>query len=343
MARFLTLVLGAFAVPCISVVFGVAAYAKEEDSFFKGKQINLRIGSAAGSGYDVTGRLIASHYGKHIPGSPTFVVQNVPGAGGIALTNQLAQSAPKDGTMMAIVSNGMPTAPLLTPDRAKFDMSKFNWIGTNAPEAQIVMVNSTAPAQSLSDLFKMETIVGATAPGTAVFDLPFVMNALMGTKFKIISGYDGTAQIDLAAQRGEVHGLGAQGWGSARIRNRPEIQAGKIKVIAQYGFKAHHELPNVPLFELPKGEIERQAITLMFSRQEFGRPLVLPEGVPPERVALLRKSFQDTMKDKDFIAEAGRIGIEVNPVSGEELAALNDVIMKTSPQAVEVLRKLLSH
>ena len=222
-------------------------------------------------------------------------------------------------------------------------MSKFNWIGTNAPEAQIVMVRNTAPAKLIGDLFTTETIIGATAPGTAVYDVPFVMNALMGTKFKIISGYDGTAQIDLAAQRGEVHGLGAQGWGSARIRNLLEIQTGAIKVIAQYGFKAHHELPDVPLFKLPKNEVDRQAIILMLSRQEFGRPLVLPEGVPQDRVTLLRTAFQEKMKDKEFIAEATKIGIEVNPISGEVLAALNVAIMKTSPQAVEVLRKLLSH
>jgi tripartite-type tricarboxylate transporter receptor subunit TctC len=324
--------------------FGDAnAYSQEGTSFYKGKQINLRIGSAAGSGYDLTGRLIASHYAKHIPGAPTFVVQNVPGAGSLTLANQIAQSAPKDGTMIGLVSNGMPTAPLLMPDRAKFDMSKFNWIGTNAPEAQIVMVRNTAPAKLIGDLFTTETIIGATAPGTAVYDVPFVMNALMGTKFKIISGYDGTAQIDLAAQRGEVHGLGAQGWGSARIRNLLEIQTGAIKVIAQYGFKAHHELPDVPLFKLPKNEVDRQAIILMLSRQEFGRPLVLPEGVPQDRVTLLRTAFQETMKDKEFIAEATKIGIEVNPISGEVLAALNVAIMKTSPQAVEVLRKLLSH
>jgi len=322
---------------------GANAYSQEGTSFYKGKQINLRIGSAAGSGYDLTGRLIASHYAKHIPGAPTFVVQNVPGAGSLTLANQIAHSAPKDGTMIGLVSNGMPTAPLLMPDRAKFDMSKFNWIGTNAPEAQIVMVRNTAPAKLIGDLFTTETIIGATAPGTAVYDVPFVMNALMGTKFKIISGYDGTAQIDLAAQRGEVHGLGAQGWGSARIRNLPEIQTGAIKVIAQYGFKAHHELPDVPLFELPENEVDRQAIILMLSRQEFGRPLVMPEGVPQDRVTLLRTAFQETMKDKEFIAEATKIGIEVNPISGEVLAALNVAIMKTSPQAVEVLRKLLSH
>jgi tripartite-type tricarboxylate transporter receptor subunit TctC len=320
-----------------------SAIAEDADvaELYKGKQLQLRIGSAAGSGYDLTGRLIAAHFGKHIPGSPHIIVQNVPGAGSLQLANQLAQSAPKDGTVIGLVSNGMPTAPLLTPERAKFDMSRFNWIGTNAPEAQIVMVRDTAPAQTMDDLFQKETIIGATAPGTAVYDVPIVMNALMGTKFKIVSGYDGTAQIDLAAERGEVHGLGAQGWGSAKTRNLQDIQAGTIKIIAQYGFKPHPDLPNVPLFGLPQNEIDRQALILMLSRQEFGRPLVLPEGVPPARVASLRKAFQDTMKDKDFLAEAAKAGIEVNPISGEELASLNKTIMQTNPLAVERLRKLL--
>lgn len=336
MKRFLTLGLGL----CCLMPLSVAAQGVAD--FYKGKQIQLRVGSAVGGGYDLAGRVIAAHINKYIPGNPNIIVQNVVGAGSLILTNQLANAAPKDGTVIGLVTNGMPTAPLLTPDQAKFDMSKFHWIGSPAPEAQIVMVWRTAPAMTLKDLFTVETTVGATAPGTAIYDVPVVMNALMGTKFKVISGYEGTAQIDLAMERGEVHGYGAQGWGSAKTRNMAQIQKGDMRILVQYGTKKHPDLPDVPLYDLPQNEVDRQGLLLMFSRQEFGRPLVFPEGVPADRVAALRKAFQDTMKDPAFRAEATKAGLEINPTSGEELEALNVQIMKTGPQAVERVRKLLT-
>ena len=244
--------------------------------------------------------------------------------------------------MLGIVSHGMPTAPLLTPDVARFDVTKFSWIGSNAPEAQIVFVSDKSPAHTLADIFTKEVIVGATAPGVAIYDMPVVTNALLGTKFKIVSGYEGSSQIDLATERGEVHGQAALGWVSAKTRNMADIKAGKYRILAQYGLKKHPDLPDVPLFELPKDDIAREGLLLMFARQDYGRPLLTPPGVPADRVAALRKAYMDSMKDPAFRADAEKAGLEINPVSGEELDALTAQIMKTKPAAVEKLRILLT-
>ena len=330
----------AFAVLATS---GAAAWAQENvASFYKGKQIQLRIGSAAGSGYDLAGRIVAPYLTKYLPGNPVVVVQNVPGAGSLLLANQLYNTAPKDGTVLGVVSNGMPTAPLLTPEAARFDVTKFAWIGSNAPEAQIVIVSDKAPVKTMADLFTTELIVGATAPGVAIYDMPVVTNALLGTKFKIVSGYEGSSQIDVATERGEVHGQAALGWVSAKTRNLADIKAGKLKVIAQYGLKKHPDLPDAPLFELPKDQTARDGILLMFARQDYGRPLLAPPGVPADRIAALRKAFMDSMADPEFRADAEKAGLEINPVSGEDLDALTTQVMRTSAPAVEKLRVLLT-
>ena len=162
-----------------SICLTPIAHAQDSVSdFYRGKQIFLRIGSAAGSGYDLAGRIVAPYLSRYIPGNPSIVVQSVPGAGSLILANQLYNTAPRDGTVIGLVSNGMPTAPQLTPDQARFDATKFTWIGSNAPETQIIMLSEKAPATKLDDLFKVETIVGATAPGVAIYDVPAVLNAL---------------------------------------------------------------------------------------------------------------------------------------------------------------------
>jgi tripartite-type tricarboxylate transporter receptor subunit TctC len=289
----------------------------------------------------LAGRLVAPYLQKYIPGSPAVVVQNVPGAGSLTLANQLYNTAAKDGTVIGLVTNGMPTAPLLTPDSARFDVSKFTWVGSNAPEAQIVVVWHTAPVKTVADLFTTEIIVGATTPGVAIYDMPVVTNALLGTKFKIVSGYEGSAQIDLATERGEVQGQAALGWISAKTRNMAAIRDGQLRIIAQYGLKKHPDLLEIPLFDLPKNDIDRQALLLMFARQEYGRPLVLPPGVPADRVAAIRAAFMMSMKDQDFRADAQKAGLEVNPVSGEELDALTRDVLKSNPESVKRLRALL--
>ena len=326
----------------LSLAFAGAAQAQSVADFYRGKRLEIRVGTGPGGGYDLAARLLARYIGKYIPGHPTAIVQNVPGAASLALMNQLYNAAPSDGTVLGVVTNGVPTAPLLTPEAVRFELARFQWIGSPAPETQIVMVWQKARAQTLADLFKTETIVGAISPGTATYDVPMITNPILGTKFKIVSGYRNTAEIDIAMERGEVEGHAALGWVSAKTRNQQWIADGKGRILAQYGFRKHPDLPHVPLFDLPKDDADRQAITVMLVRQEFGRPFLVPPNIPPERLAALREAFAATMRDAGFIADARKADMEVNPVAGEELDKLSAQITATRSDVAKRLRTILA-
>ncbi len=309
--------------------------------FYRGKQVQVRIGSAPGSGYDIAARLVAAHIGKYIPGNPNVIVQNVPGAGSLTLTNQLYNTAARDGTVIGAVTNGMPTAPMLSPDTARFEISRFGWIGSTAPETIMVMMWHASPIFTIKDLFEKETVVGAVAHGTATVDNPLAANAFLGTKFKIVSGYEGTTHIDLAMERGEVMGHAGIGLVTAKARNQQWFAEKKVRIVAQYGFRPHPELADVPLFEMPKDPADRQAFSVVVARQEYGRPLLTPPGVPPERLAALRRAFEAAMKDAELLRDAARQTLEINPVKGEELDRLSAQIMATPSDVGARLRRVL--
>ncbi len=332
-----------FGVLAVLAMLG-GAHANAQDAvadFYRGKQVQLRIGFPPGSGYDLAGRIVSRHIGKYIPGNPSVIVQNVAGAGSLLLANQMFNAAPRDGTVIGLVSNAVAATPLFSPGAAQFDPRKFNWVGSNAPEIDIVILRADAPAKNIADLFTKETVVGASGLGGAIYDLPFVMNALLNTKFKIISGYQGTAQIGLATERGEVQGFAGIGWTSVKSNNMQAVRDGRLKVIAQFGLEKHPDLPEVPLFDLPKNEVDREALQLMYARMKYGRPLLLPPDVPKDRVAAVRQAFLAAMKDADLVAEAEKVELEINPLSGEQLGELTDEVMKTSPAAVARLREIL--
>lgn len=310
--------------------------------FYRGRQIELRIGSAPGSGYDLTARTIGRHLAKYIPGNPTIIFQNVPGASSLLLANQLATTAPRDGSVIAVVTNGVPTGPLLAPEAVHFDPRRFGWIGSSAPETELTMVWHTSAVHSVDDLFTKQLIVGATGPGTAQVDIPAVTNAIVGTKFKIVSGYEGTAQIELAMQRGEIEGIVGLGWITAKTRDLAWLRDGTAKIITQFGLEKHPELQDVPLFPLPADPAQRQAIMLVVGRAEYGRPMLTTPDVPADRLAALRQAFADTMKDADFIKDATTAELEVNPVTGEALQKLTDEIMATDPDVATRVRTILA-
>jgi tripartite-type tricarboxylate transporter receptor subunit TctC len=318
-----------------------ATQAQDVGGFYKGKQIQIRVGTSSGGGYDLIARALARHMGRHLPGNPSFLVQNVPGAGGLNMANQFYNTAPRDGTVLGTVPNGIPTAPRIIPANARFDSSRFSWIGSPGPETQVVLVWNTSPVKTIADLLSRETVMGGIARGTATVDVPLVMNAFMGTKFKVVSGYENTLYINLAMERGEVEGQAALGWNSLKSTNPDWIADKKIRVIAQYGFKRNPQLPDVPLFELPKDEIARQALTLIFSRQEYGRPFLAPPEVPADRVQALRAAFKATMADPAFLEDAKKLNVDIDPVSGEELETLTKQLMSTSPEAAAQLRRVL--
>jgi tripartite-type tricarboxylate transporter receptor subunit TctC len=340
MKKLLTPVLGL--VLTMALVPEVHAQANA-DRFYEGKRITLMVGSAPGGGYDTLARAVSRWWGKHIPGNPGFVVQNMPGASSLNMTNHVYSIAVRDGTVVGLANNAMPTAPILYPKAARFDPAKLSWIGGPSRDAIIVMVWHTSPAQTLDDLFKKEIIVGGAARGSAPVDYPLVANAVLGTKFKLIPGYHGNEAIDLAMERGEIQGNAGLGWVSAKNGNAEWLASGKAKVIAQYGFKAHPDLPNVPVFPMPKNEADRQILEALYARDESGRPFFGPPDIPKGQLTTLRQSFQAMLKDDGFLAEANKLNLVVDTVTGEQLEALAKRLAATPPEVAERARQILNN
>src|SRR5499426_1639523 len=312
--------------------------------FYKGKTVRIVVGIGVGSGYDINARLLARHMASHIPGNPTVIVQNQPGAGSLTMTNQLYAAGPFDGTVIGASFNGIPTTPLLQPAGARFDPVKLSYIASTNRETQVTYLWHTAPVQKLADLATTEVIVGAQAPGSTQYDFPLLANALFGYRFKVITGYESTPKIHLAMERGEIHGNGATNWSTLKALNAGWIEEKKVRVLAQWALKKHPELPDVPLIlDVAKNEADRAALKLVIARLEYGRPFFMPPNVPPERVAAVRRAFDATMKDPAYLAEAEKLKIDVDPLSGEEVAALVEQVTRTPGETVTRVRTALEH
>jgi tripartite-type tricarboxylate transporter receptor subunit TctC len=323
---------------------GAPTLAQEDvAAFFKGKTLRLIVGIGVGSGYDINARLLARHMAAHIPGQPTIIVQNQPGAGSLTMTNALYNTGPYDGTVMGASFNGMPTTPLLQPAGVRFDPVKLNWLGSTNRETQAMYVWHTAPAQKLEDAKAKETIMGAQAPGSTQFDYPVLANQLFGFKFKVVTGYESTPKIHLAMESGEVHGTIAN-WSTLKAINTNWITEKKIRILAQWALKKNPELAEVPLFlDRAQSDAERAALRLMLARLEYGRPFFLPPNVPPARLETLRRAFDATMKDPAYLAEADKLKIEVDPLSGEEVTALVEQVSRTPAETVARVRAAMEN
>src|SRR6478672_7732702 len=294
-------------------LLGPAHAQNDVAAFYRGKQVRLIVGTAPGGGYDLFARIVARHIAAHIPGQPTVIVQNQPAASGLVMTNQLYALGPKDGTAIGVPINGIPTAPLLQQG-AQFDAARLNWIGSTNREPYVAFVWHTAPVQSLAELRAKELVVGSTTPGTTMTDFPLVVNDILGMKFRVVRGYEGTPQINHAIERGEIQGQGGIGWAAVKAQVPQWIAEKKIKVIAQYGLKRNAELSEVPsMMELAVRDADRQALTMLVGRTEYGRPYFLPPDVPADRVEALRRAFDATMKTPAFIADAARFQLEIDP------------------------------
>lgn len=312
----------ALAAAVVAVVPG-AAVADPVATFYKGKTIELHIGYTSGGGYDVYGRIVGRHIGKHIPGNPQIVPKNSPGAGSLRAANWLYAAAPKDGTAIATVARGAAFDPLLGVTAAQFDGNKFNWIGSANNEVSVCVSWHDSGVTSFQDLLRKELVVGGTGPTADTDQFPRVINAVLGTRMKIVPGYPGGNDVSLAMERGEVKGRCAWSWSSI-LATRPDWYRNKrMHVLIQLAMQKHPDLPDVPLvMDLARTDEERTMLGLVFARQTMGRPFMAPPGVPAERIAALRKAFMDTMKDRDFLSEAERMSLEITPVSGEDLQAL---------------------
>jgi len=319
------------------------AAAQSVADFYKGKQLVLIVGAASGGGYDALGRLLARHIGKHIPGNPNVIVQNMPGAGSLQATNHLYNIAPKDGTVFGLVQRDMLVARAMNAQGIRFEIEKFNWIGNLASEIGIVVAWHTSPIKTTDDLFKTEMIVGGTGPTIDTETSPRLMNSLIGTKFRVVSGYSGTTEVLLAMERGEVMGLGDWSLSNIRTRNAQMLQDGKIHLLMQTALKKAPDLPNVPLvLDFAKSAEDRQLMEAFLAQKAVARPVLAPPDIPADRVQALRAAFVAMAKDPEFIQDAEKSRLEVSPTSGEEVERVIADIRRVPPEVMQKLHAAIS-
>jgi tripartite-type tricarboxylate transporter receptor subunit TctC len=316
-----------------------AARADAVADFYRGKTINMLIGIGAGGEYDLMARTIAKHIVRYIPGNPTSVSQNMTGAGGLKMTNFLFNQAPRDGTYMAVIQSGLPAAQVMGVPGISFDIAKFGWLGTTQPAVETLVMWHTTGVKTIEDATKRPYTIGASSRGSNTYAFPALMNEFFGTKFRIVIGYTGGSQINLAMERGEVDGR-VNSWASWKSTRPAWIKEKKIVVIAQDG-------PRVPDLDAPsietlaKSPADRQVIELVLSGSHFGRPITTTPGVPPERLAALRTAFNAVMKDKAFLAEMAAKNYDVAPIAGEELQRTAEKLVATPKALAERARKIL--
>ncbi|MCC6890383.1 MAG: hypothetical protein IT536_17805 [Hyphomicrobiales bacterium] len=313
-----------------------AAQAQPVADFYKGKSVELLIGYSGGGGYDVYARLLARHMGRHIPGQPSIVPRNMPGAGSLVLANWLYNVAPKDGTAFGIIGRGTPFDPMLGIEAARFDPTKFTWLGSMNNEVSVCVSWHTSGITRFEQLLEKELVVGGTGPSADTDQFPRITNAVLGTRFRIISGYPGGNDISLAMERGEVGGRCGWSWSSVVSTRVNWFKEKKVHVLLQLALEKHDDLPNVPLVvDLAKTDAQRAILRLIFARQALGRPFLAPPGVPQERAEALRRAFMATMKDKTFLAEAEKAQLEITPLSGAAIQKIIEDSARTPPQVLK--------
>jgi tripartite-type tricarboxylate transporter receptor subunit TctC len=300
-----------------------SAQANAQDpiaNFYRGKTITIGVGFTAGGGYDLHARTLARYFGRHLPGNPNIVVKNVPGAAGLVLANALANTVPKDGTEIATFDRAIPLEPLVSPDRARFDALKLNWIGSTDNDVSTCFAWHAARVKTFDDLLQHELVVGGTGTGGNAHIYPKVLNAVLGTKFKLVPGYPGSTEVLLAMERGETEAFCSMGFVTLEYTKPHWVRDKTVNVLVQLGITKNKDHLDVPLaLDLAKTTADRQAIEFVVSPNLFARPFTTPPDVPTERVTALRRAFDATLADPDYLAEAAARKMQVVPVKGEEI------------------------
>jgi tripartite-type tricarboxylate transporter receptor subunit TctC len=315
------------------------ARAQSVADFYRGKTVNVLIGVGVGGEYDLQARLVARHLGKHIPGNPTLVPQNMTGAGGIKMANYLFAQAPRDGTYIGMLGNNFAATQAVGGQGVQFDVRKFRWLGTIAPVVETMAVWHTAGVKTIEDVRRKEVVAGASGKGAITFIYPSMMNELLGTRFKIVTGYAGGNEINLAMERGEVQARNNT-WSSWKATKAAWLKDGKISVIVQAGPRAPDlDVPSVE--DLARTPDERKVIELVVSGTRLGRPMAATPDVPEDRLAALRAAYRATMADPAFLAEAANLNFEVAPVYGEDMQKIVGEVMSTPKELAARARHLL--
>jgi tripartite-type tricarboxylate transporter receptor subunit TctC len=319
--------------------FCAPGLAQTGDDFYKGKQLSVMIGYGVGGSDDLWARLIARHIGDYIPGHPIVIAVNAPGAGSLLLANQITNTQPKDGTVIGLINRGLPFEPLLGGISVRFDPLKLSFVGSPDRDTAVCAANKNAPVKTVQDLSTQELIVGATGSGADTEVYPSFFKNLLGMKFKIISGYPGSREINLAIERGEVQGICVS---YDTIARENIFKNGTVHVLFQGALKPDPRLDGVPFAaDLAKTEQERQALALFLARTNVGRPFIAPPGVPADRLKILRTAFEQTIKDAGLIQEAEAAGLHPLYISPDDLQTFVANAYKMSPEVVAMTKKAM--
>ena len=307
------------------------------------KPITIYVAGTAGGGIDLLGRALGRHMGKYIPGNPNIVVQDMPGAGGIRAANFLAESAPRDGTAIGTFAGGPILEPLIGARNPGYDMSKFTWIGTVSKDVGVCVADARTSFKTIDDVRAKEMIVAGTGAGSETDTYPVILNAVLGTKFKVVTGYLGTKETIMAIENGEAHGRCSFAYSALKMTRPDWIRDKKVNMLFQLGLAKGRDLPDVPLaLDYVKTEADRQLLELLMGTMAVARPFMAPPGLTPQRAATLRRAFDKTMQDPGFLAEAQQIGLDVEPTTGEEAQQIVGKMYATPPEVIERAKKLLT-
>jgi tripartite-type tricarboxylate transporter receptor subunit TctC len=319
-----------------------AASAQGVADFYRGKQIILMVGSNPGGGYDAIARLLARHLGKLIPGTPAVIVQNTPGGGSITMSNRIYRSELQDGTVLGLVQRGVLLAQLTGQSNVQFDVARFGWIGSVSPESSLAVAWSSAPVKTLQDLLATQLIVGGTGATSDLEASARLLNATIGARFKIVSGYPGQAEVLLAMERGEIQGTADWSWSEIKSRHADYLRDGKINLILQNGLKKAPDLLDVPLaMDFIRDDTDRKVAELYFGLKQIARPVLTGPRVPADRRDAVRKAFSALKDDSEYKADAASFGLG-DPTPSEEIDSYVKLAAAASPEVVRRLTSILN-
>lgn len=319
-----------------------AAASQTTEETYRTKGLTIVVGYAPGGVYDVYARLLARHIGRHLPGAPTVIVQNMPGAGSLRAANYVWDQAPKDGTQIATFASGLPMQPLIDPQGVRFDPLRMSWIGSAGKEVSIVIAWHTTPFRTVGDLQREQMVVPGTGGGANSVIFPRLLNAVLGTRFKLVTGYGGASETMLAIERGEAQGHVGGTWDSLTATQPEWIASGKVRILLQISDKRHPQLPDVPIItELAMPAADRQVLDMVMQRQSLARPYAAPPGTPADRIAALRRGFAAALTDKEFLAEAVKQKLEIDPVDGAQMEDMIRRVYASPPEIIERARAAL--
>ena len=319
----------------LALAFAGPGRADSVSDFYRGRSINVLVGYSVGGGYDTYARVVARHMGKHIPGNPTMLPQNMPGAGSLRAVNYLFNAAPKDGTAIATFGRGLAMEPLIGSSQTNYDLRKFIWLGSGTDEVSLCGTFQTSKVKTWNDMLTTPFTVGGEGSGSDPDIFSAMLKRIFGLKLRIVSGYPGSAEVALAVERGEIDGR--CGWSLSSLRQmRPDwLPNKKFNAAVQLALKKSPDLPDAPgIMEFAKTDVQQQILKLVLSRQNMARPFAAPPGIPLDRAKALRRAFEETLHDLEFIEEAKARGLEVNPVGGAEIDKLIDDLYKTPPAII---------